>query len=133
MLLKTPYIDLESDRVYRVIEGIAEQRRTTQWNENILATDHRTSGGNTSGNRSQPFTETPETFREVETHFSGWESDFPQFPVLPIDSEKREKVMHMRENGKGKQEILREVWGATSGRKYQAASAEYEAMLESMQ
>jgi hypothetical protein len=73
---------------------------------------------------------TPET---VSTAFP---SDFSTFPPgsqkTEIDPEKADRVASLlaEKNGKIKKgDIIAEVWGVTSGRKYQAASTEYETIM----
>jgi hypothetical protein len=77
--------------------------------------------------------ETEMTPAPVETVSSPFLSDISTSSPVPIDPEKAEKVAFLRsENGgnKTKREIIAEVWGAINGRRYQAASAEYESILK---
>lgn len=39
-------------------------------------------------------------------------------------------IANLRENGKGKTEIIRLLWGVSSGRRYQSAAAQFDALVE---
>jgi uncharacterized protein YukE len=121
-VLKTPYVELESDRAYTLIEVIAAHRAR-----------------NTPQERAESFRETLNISREPETLSSPLEREISTFPTFPektesvkIDAEKRDQVVDLLESGKGKMAIISEVWGVSSGRAYQTAGREYEAILESL-
>jgi hypothetical protein len=63
---------------------------------------------------------------------SAFPSDFPLSAPVEIDPEKAAKVAVLLKENKRKGEIIAEVWGATSGRRYQAANVEYEAILKTI-
>jgi len=76
--------------------------------------------------------ETETTSAAVETISSPLQSPISVSSEVTIDPEKAQKVAFLRsENGgnKTKREIIAEVWGAINGRRYQAASAEYESII----
>lgn len=64
-----------------------------------------------------------------ESLSSAFPSDFSTSAPVEIDPEKAAKVATLLGENKRKGEIIAEVWGATSGRRYQAANVEYEAIL----
>jgi Holliday junction resolvase len=121
-ILRTPFVDLESDRAYTMIEAIATNRKLNAPKERL----------------SNP-PESAETFQQRETLSRPLESGISTFPDISsdqknatIDVEKREKVAEMLEGGNGKMAIIKEVWGVGSGRAYQAAAGEYDAIVTSL-
>jgi hypothetical protein len=121
-VLKTPYVELESDRAYAMIAVIAAHRAR-----------------NAPQERAESFRETLNISREPETLSSALESEISTFPTFPektesvkIDAEKRDQVVDLLESGKGKMAIISEVWGVSSGRAYQSAAREYEVILGSL-
>jgi hypothetical protein len=66
----------------------------------------------------------------VESLSSAFPSDFSTSAPVEIDPEKAAKVAHLLKENKRKGEIIAEVWGATSGRRYQAANVEYEVIIK---
>lgn len=118
-VLRTPFVDLESDRAYAMIETIATSRGLQAGNEQISS-----------------FPESLEISREPETLSSPLESGFSALSTLSTPSEidvgKREKVSDLLETGKGKMAIIKEVWGVSGGRAYQTAAAEYDAILATL-
>ena len=72
------------------------------------------------------------TSTSTENFFSASESDFSA-STTTIDPEKLAKVTALIEGGeKRKTKIIAEVWSVTSGPAYQAASAEYEAIIKQL-
>jgi hypothetical protein len=121
-ILRTPFVDLESDRAYAMIEVIAAQRAR-----------------NAPQERAESFRETLNISREPETLSSPLESEISTFPTFPektesvkIDAEKRDQLVDLLERGMGKMAIISEVWGVSSGRAYQTAGREYAVILGSL-
>jgi hypothetical protein len=68
----------------------------------------------------------------AETPSTAFQSDFSTSSENEIDPEKLAKVADLVNEKKRKVEIIAEVWGAISGRRYQAASVEYEAIIKKL-
>jgi hypothetical protein len=126
-VLKTPYVNLESDRAYTLIEVIAANRAR---HDRHLPPP--IPGENVGENLGEIFT----SENQQENVFSPSERDFSPLPDFhqnaensTIDVQKRDRVAEMVKMKKGKVAILGEVWGVTGGKAYQAAAREYDAIL----
>jgi hypothetical protein len=68
----------------------------------------------------------------VELPSTALQNDFSTSAPVEIDAEKAAKVALLLGENKRKGEIIAEVWGVTGGRRYQAASAEYDANIQTL-
>jgi hypothetical protein len=68
----------------------------------------------------------------VEIPSTALQSDFSTSAPIEIDPEKAAKVADLLSENRRKGEIIAEVWGVTGGRRYQAASAEYDVILKTL-
>jgi energy-coupling factor transporter ATP-binding protein EcfA2 len=121
-ILRTPFVDLESDRAYAMIEMIASNRKLSGCKEQVSTQPETPETFQWSGNISSPL----ESGISVVSDISSEEKS------TAIDVEKREKVAEMLENGSGKMAIIKEVWGVAGGRAYQTAASEYDVILTSL-
>lgn len=67
-----------------------------------------------------------------ETLSTAFQRDISVSEAQEVDPEKATKVADLLSEKKRKVEIIAEVWGAISGRRYQAASVEYEAIVKKL-
>ncbi len=121
-VLKTPYVELESDRAYAMIAVIAAHRAR-----------------NAPQERAESFREIFTSENQQENVFSPSERDFSPLPDFhqnaensTIDGEKRDRVAELVKMKKGKVAIISEIWGVSGGKSYQSAAREYEAILGSL-
>ncbi len=85
--------------------------------------------------RAETHRETETTSPPAKTVSSPFPSTISTSAPVEIDPEKAAKVAFLRSGNGGnktKREIIAEVWGATTGRRYQAASAEYEEIIKKL-